>query len=373
MNYISYLIRKTRLEKDWSQEGLCKDICTTSYLSKIEQGKASPSDEIITLLLNRLGISLCHTAAEKTMECAYEFLFSGEDSRLSQLVQTNDWAQLEYSPCGIDWLLISKIQAKGSPAEEELEPLMTRRQLALQRLLQAQWEEAVRLWPCGYTYLAAGEAFYIGGAFAQAIEYLHRSSTLAAEDGSVHIQMQSRFIIGSCYANLLDLEATERHYTVARRLARALGETDYLDGIDYNIAATQFETGQYEKAMEYFETKRDSRSRNDLHKFAVCCEKLNRRQDALEALCRAETLPDDSPEQVEREMCRTVQIRLTDPNYLASQDYGASLMRTFDLCRKYRPVGFCLFHKPWMVEWYEHHRQYKQIVRLLSEFPDFSH
>ena len=39
MGWMGLLLRKGRLEKDWSQEGLCKGICAVSYLSKIEQGK----------------------------------------------------------------------------------------------------------------------------------------------------------------------------------------------------------------------------------------------------------------------------------------------------------------------------------------------
>ena len=40
------LIRQARLRRDWSQDGLCLGICTPSYLSKIEQGKAAPSPEV---------------------------------------------------------------------------------------------------------------------------------------------------------------------------------------------------------------------------------------------------------------------------------------------------------------------------------------
>ena len=48
------LIRQARLRRDWSQDGLCLGICTPSYLSKIEQGKAEPSPEVTELLLRRL-------------------------------------------------------------------------------------------------------------------------------------------------------------------------------------------------------------------------------------------------------------------------------------------------------------------------------
>ena len=50
------LIRQARLQRDWSQEGLCRGICAPSYLSKIEQGKAAPSPEVTELLLHRLGL-----------------------------------------------------------------------------------------------------------------------------------------------------------------------------------------------------------------------------------------------------------------------------------------------------------------------------
>ena len=56
LQYSGFLIRKKRLEKSWSQEGLCKGICAVSYLSKIEQGKAEASEEIISALFERLGI-----------------------------------------------------------------------------------------------------------------------------------------------------------------------------------------------------------------------------------------------------------------------------------------------------------------------------
>ena len=57
MNCNGLIIRKRRLEKNRSQEGLCKGICTVGYLSKTEQGKAEPSEEISEALFARLGMS----------------------------------------------------------------------------------------------------------------------------------------------------------------------------------------------------------------------------------------------------------------------------------------------------------------------------
>ena len=58
MNYQGYIIYRERLRRNWSQAGLCKGICTVSYLSKIESGKSEPSEEIVRLLLDRLDLEI---------------------------------------------------------------------------------------------------------------------------------------------------------------------------------------------------------------------------------------------------------------------------------------------------------------------------
>ena len=50
------IIRRRRQELNWSQTTLCAGICAVSHLSKIEQGKAEGSPEVLRLLLQRLGV-----------------------------------------------------------------------------------------------------------------------------------------------------------------------------------------------------------------------------------------------------------------------------------------------------------------------------
>lgn len=56
MDYRGSVILRERLRKNWSQEGLCRGICAVSYLSKIEKGRAEPSEDILRQLLDRLGL-----------------------------------------------------------------------------------------------------------------------------------------------------------------------------------------------------------------------------------------------------------------------------------------------------------------------------
>ena len=59
------LIRTCRLERNFSQEGLCRGICAASYLSKIEKGTVTPSEEIVQKLFAAL--DLTYTADEAVL------------------------------------------------------------------------------------------------------------------------------------------------------------------------------------------------------------------------------------------------------------------------------------------------------------------
>ncbi|NLB91017.1 MAG: helix-turn-helix transcriptional regulator, partial [Clostridiales bacterium] len=50
------VIKYERLKQNMKQEVLCKNICSVSYMSKIESDTALPSEEITVLLFRKLGI-----------------------------------------------------------------------------------------------------------------------------------------------------------------------------------------------------------------------------------------------------------------------------------------------------------------------------
>lgn len=370
MQYANFVIRKKRLEKNWSQEGLCQGICTPSYLSKIEQGKAEPSGEVMALLLKRMGVCWQEPEPEKIQK-VYEQMLTGDMEGFQKSVKMPWWGQYENSPYGLDWLLLSRFaEDKLEPAEEALEICMDRRQLALQRMLQKRWEEAIVLMPCGYVYAFGGMRHYHEGNAPQAIELLQTAFQLAAQEGSVWIMLLVQQIMGSCYANMQDYPSMEAHYQVAERLASALGAKDDLENMAYNRAATQMELGQYHKALKYFEQVENPGAMS-LHKLAICYEKLNLPEKAMDAIERAMNAQHIRPEQAEEKMCLVVVLRLRHPDYLEREDYGKALCDCFETCKAHLPVGYSLFHLPWMLDWYEYHRQYKAAYELLQRFPQY--
>lgn len=360
------LIRQARLRRDWSQEGLCRGICAPSYLSKIEQGKAAPSPEVTELLLRRLG--LVWTPEPDGLEPCWKALLSGGPDFAScyqQLVQPRQ-ESLACSPLAADALLLSAFYAdEMRPLPEEWEPFLSTRQLALQRGLQGRWEEAVQLEPLPLLSTLRGKALYAAGEYTAAIEVLRDAYRSAADAGYPYLMLSCRLWMGNCYSDLGRMEEMLAHFAVAEHLAEALGDADGLASLRYNIAATQLELGETERALLYFAAL-PRPGFMDLHKLAVCHEQLGHREQALAAVQQAEPL---APGETERQMLALVRYRLEHPDYLRDSAYGTQLLGCFQQLQDTYPLGFARFHLPWVLAWYKANRQYRQACRLLEEFP----
>ena len=371
------LLRRERLRRNWSQEGLCRGICSVSYLSKIEQGKTEATPEILQLLFARLELPWHDSPEEQrlgaeTVERFYEALLSCDPH--FEALQEDFLKQEEFlknSPYALDALLMrSFLFEPRTSADEAAEPYFDRRQLALQRVLQNRNEEAIRLYPCAYVFLMAGiSAYERGENYAASLEYLRESYRLAAEEGLARVMLLSRLFTGNCYCNQVDLENMRANYRIAERLAKTLGDDVALTEIRYNTASAQIESGQFAEAYAYFAELQEP-SMMDLHKLAVCCEKLGKREEALKALERAEKM--DSiypPTEQARQICALVRFRLEHDNYLRLPEYGEELLSVFAQCRKTLPIGYASFHLPWVLEWYTATRQYRLAYDLSRDFP----
>ena len=132
------LIRQARLRRDWSQDGLCLGICTPSYLSKIEQGKAEPSPEVTELLLRRLG--LVWIPEPEDLKPCWNALLSGSPGFFlcyEQLVLPQQ-ERLACSPLAADILLLAAFYTDTmQPLSEEWEPFLSTRQLVRNSDLQS--------------------------------------------------------------------------------------------------------------------------------------------------------------------------------------------------------------------------------------------
>ena len=368
MNYQGYVIYRERVRRNWSQAGLCRGICTVSYLSKIEAGKAEPSEQVLQLLFERLELHSEPALAQEAAvlaEQGWALLFSGRYAQLRRLLRETDIARYQAVPA---WLELALLSAK-TPLDAALEPCMDARQLALQRVLQGRCEEAVRLLPNAYTHLTLGIAAYNAGSNLAAVGALQTAYDLAGREGTARLMLEAQLFLGNAYCNMQDLPNMERHYQLARRLAEDLQEQNALRAIGYNTASAWIETGRCEDAYAWFSVQ-EQPTLLSLHKLAICCEKTGRRAEALRALKQAEGLDTDEMERpLALQLLCLVRYRLEHTDYLTRDDYGRLLLDSFERLRKELPSGYAIFHLPWVLEWYKAARQYKKACALLEEFP----
>lgn len=369
------VIRRERLRRDWSQEGLCRGICTVSYLSKIEQGKAEGSGEVLRLLLERLDVPWYEdeetlAAGEKWVERCYEAVLSCDPEDHGDLAPEFDaWApRLASSPYGLDVAVLRGFVHPDQPTKDiGLEEYLDRRQLALRRVQQERYQEALDLYPCAYTWLRAGIDHYArGDSYTAAVECLSQAYQRASEQGYVRLMLLAKLYMGNCYCGQFQVEQMEEQYRVAQRLIQALGDESSLRVMNYNRASGYLGCGQYQKAYAYFSTI-DQPTGMELHKLALCCEKLGLIGEALEALDRVDRMNWNT--ELGSQICQLVRYRLEHPDYLNHPEYGAQLLQVFQDCQNQLPISFAAFHLPWVLEWYTANRQYRTAYELLRDFP----
>lgn len=368
MAFAGPLLRMLRLERNWSQETLCSGVCAVSYLSKIEQGRAQPNENLLYDLFAKLGIQWQPRTPADTLliERAYEAFFSGDTREMEDCTArlSERWEQGAVGPDYLDLMVLLAYcgdDASGIP--EPMKPLLDARQRCLLELASGAPEQAMRQYPCALTVLVAGAAAYREGNYTLALGYLQRAYDLACQNGYAHLMMDSQVYMANCYSDLRNAPAMESHSAIAGRLARALGAAETERVINYNRACTQMECGDYEAGYAFFSALK-SENALDLHKLAICCEKLGKDQEAMDALDGAEK----DACGVEADMCRLVRYRLTHPDYLRQGDYGTLLLDTFHTLRRERPVGYARFHLPWVEEWCTANRQYRMIYEIMRDF-----
>lgn len=363
------LLRMVRLEKNWSQETLCQGICTVSYLSKIEQGKAQPNDGLLRDLFGKMNIvwqSVPQKEGEKLCETLYELVFSDDVNELERCKEEGLLRQ-ESAALGanyLDYLILRAYCCMDTDLiPQPLRPLLDDRQKSLLYLLEGQPEQAMQCYPCALTVQCTGTKAYTEGNYTLALELLQRAYDMASQNGYARIMMYCQTYMANCHSALRNVPAMLQHSQIAKRLARILGDVEILQAIDYNIASTQIECGEYEAGYAHFAAIQEPTALH-LYKLAICCEMLGKPEEALSALEKAEGMAIG----LERDMCAIVRYRLEKPDYLHDPNYGELLLNTFHALKKERSIGYARLHLGRVEEWCTANRQYRAIYEIMRDF-----
>lgn len=283
------LIKKYRVEQNMSQEGLCQGICAVSYLSKIEKGSVSCSEEILHQLMDVLGIDLCRDPGEiKELEDGIAnfyrsyFLYDGEsmDRYMTRLDESAE--QLQHSSLAVDYMLVQGFYAHskgyfGSGNVDELrrkvyglldfEHYMNTNQTHLTHYLighfemsyqndhqgaLSQFERAARIKRDGIILEALSSVHYNLGNYPESIRLGDRAYQQLMEEGYLERAIGLCFTIAAAYANMRDIENMHIYYQRLLTLGKQTTNSRQAP-VYYNIGSTYLAVRNYDEARSYLE------------------------------------------------------------------------------------------------------------------------
>lgn len=398
MNGIGTLIRQLRMEKNFSQAGLCRGVCAASYLSKIEQGQVEAGPEILDRLFAALGVQTCRDegmlAEAEEMLTAY---FDGyerfdppqsaarwlekhretlrysalhldlEQFRLYRLMEADRWEESRTL-----FKLLDGLKGQMTPEQryrhdravaEDKEDTSAE---ALEALRQAERQK-----PCAIARYNIAYVLYIRGDYGSAMEAADQAYHMAAEEGDLFVLIRASFLLGSCYSGV-DLKLAEKYYCRAIRLTG--GETETSNWSWYNLGASYLEQGDLEKAR-FWLTKCQPMEGYWHHnamlaqKRALLWAELGERDQAREAVDTAqrELEGKDGPTaELYREMVDFAAM-LLEPDYLSDPNYEKKLTGIYQNAWKDLGFGFLRFYGRYLVRLYQSQRRYKDALRVTQE------
>ena len=390
------LIRQLRLERNFSQAGLARGICAASYLSKIEQGQAEASPEILERLFLALGVRYCTDSrllarAETVLETYFAARERGEPTADQEQWLDANLDAVTYSSLSL-WVGLYKAARAPQPEQAriqlealwELRNQMTPAQQYRFWVLRAfasgsaeqtleDLQQAERQKPCAWVRYEIALAACHMGRYSQSIEAAERAYQMAAEEGDLYVLIWASFLLGSCYTNR-DMNFAEKYY---RRAVRLGGKANpgLEDMVAYNLGASYLEWGQPEKARAWLTRTRPVEGNDDhnlllYQKLAILHAQAGEPEQAAAALDRAEAILSsfsgaDWQRSLYGDMLEFARQLLCDATDVPA--YEALLLRLCADAGEKLGFGFRRFYGQYLIALYRSQRRYKDALRVVEE------
>lgn len=401
--YTGYLIRRERLARNLSQEGLAKGVCATSYLSKIEQGLVEPGQEIIDRLFAALEIDFVRDAqleseAQRQLERYFFLLDGGEPCDGPDAFFAAHGGELARSEFALAYQVyrlytVARSENDGGTGAllDGLRPFMCCLSAGLrQRVLiieaefaqtqEETWALLQQAAQLGQTSLIAyklGLCAYHSGRYSQSVELTEQAYALACSEGSPLVMIWSNFLLGSCACNRYDVAQARRCYDRARALAR--GYRENMDNYaNYNLGSTYLEMGDDENALRYLreagEEKDDAFHNTLLHqKMAIVCQRTGAREEGLAHLALAKERFAANTWMQERhnpallaKMLRFAEL-VFEAEPMALPEFEQVTRELYSEAGTWYGYGFRRFYGRYLVQLYKRQRRYKEALLVQEE------
>lgn len=291
---IGFIIRQERLKQNIKQANLCIGICSVSYLSKIERNATQPSEEVLTLLLNRLKLNPNEITFEEenAFIISLQELYKGALTKRDMVAINSFLVDASKNPISFSLpsnhtlytLLIfrlyliqnddmNKIRHLAKILESLDKKLSDREQFLLlynlglfhyedreystslsymKRALEFCGSPVLEDWEIADFYNALSLTYYRNNELAKASYYASLSLPIFKELLLFSRLVDNHIILGNISKGLKDYEKAEKNLIAAQRLAVELGLENKEAMILHNIGSLKAILGDTENAIHYF-------------------------------------------------------------------------------------------------------------------------
>ncbi|GAB6107220.1 helix-turn-helix domain-containing protein [Fusibacter bizertensis] len=409
------LIKKERISQNMSQEALCKGICAVSYLSKIENGVAKPSHEILVKLMDVLGVMLPESIDDlafyetKLLEIAEAIKFERYDKaeKIYESLQVQG-EMLSKSPLMISWRLIqcylSRIKNEVSLAEEiltALEPYLNQCsnwQNYHYYILKAKqcndkndFDMAIELYKKaqliendGYVLFGLASSYYNNGDYLATLKVGNDAYRVLMEEGNFLRGIEVSFTLAGAYSNEGQMDQAIIIYKRLIHLSENEVHKNTKYDIYYNIGATYLMNDENELALKYlkmalerFEAARETAYQIGLYqqlfltqKLILCYLNLGNLELAREWIVKANQIlvSDDAKRKTIYQSLRYsfewLSFYLMSDNPIHNPDFLSAIERTYLASKRDSHFGFHMMYGHYLIQAYTAQRKYKEALNV---------
>lgn len=396
---IGAIIRKNRLEMNFSQTSLCQGICTVSYLSKIESGQVKANDEIIQLLLNRLDISINENPDDlnQLFHRLYEADYYARIDEFNHLFRELMTMNLSNSIYAIEYHFIkTKERMLNNSFEETTEhlkilehykPYFTPHHMHFYYYLKGfkhahdgevdaaykYYEKACSIVKKGVVLYERLKMAFLLGYYLDAVRLGEEAYRLLIDEGNMHYAIEAMQLLASAYSNTRQVEVALEIYKRLLQFGLYLKNDLILYNAYYNIGATHLVNKNFEDALFFLKkVKPLLDGMTEWHWFMthqklVLCyiglKEFVRVKDLMEKIemRRKEASLSDETLNISFDwlayFCDAFE-PYDDPNYLNA------IRKTYEASEKSVHHGYRLFYGKYLIEALKAQRRYKEALEI---------
>lgn len=280
---IGSIIKFNRLNNNISQKKLSKGICVPSYLSRIENGELLPSEDVLSIIFNRLGLEFndSPTFINKGIRYLKDFfnnLNLNEFDNTYKLFDILEKEEDKYiaSPLIIDYLLAKLARYSSTPCRDKFEDsknlilssfnLLSNNQkfiynfyVAIDILILSDnkelgktlLQEALNYKESGHCYFWLSYSYRIENNPIKAYDSIQKALNLYVAEGNIISIMNTYEKLAEVYF-MLDNYSDAIHYLeISLNMAKKFNNIYFIEHINSTLSWAYYRLADYEKSLEY--------------------------------------------------------------------------------------------------------------------------